>query len=448
MSPKLDNNGRKPAARPSVAKQMRHAKPSVNTSSPAESALVTRRRFLYGAVGVGAVAAVGIGAAAYTSSVNAANSTITSLTVPKHALLTLNDFTPIDSADGVVQQTGEIDLPYGTLVWANDESVAACLLPTESGSPLTQVGLVNLVSSSSNTVIEKAVGASEGFEIYDVRANGKGIIWTEANILQGTWRIYASTVNGEAIGSPRLLDEGDSAYQTPTITVAGNRAIWLANPKEADDPSAEIPAARLMSAPFGSGDGVTLLESSRPMGTPPYAYNDTVTVAPRIDSSSVYYQLTNLDTTSGDVRDTITLPHAIAPTEAGYGDTGFMFSFPDIYDYDSAIANLGTYMPIELPVNGDYDNATWFDFARTPTAPPAWCNGRLIVKSTYAVCVVNLDANSYYTIDVENGADTYGEYLASTGSNDSFVTYTNIDHAPVGSARIHACRVKTWTTLT
>ena len=201
-----------------------------------------------------------------------------------------------------------------------------------------------------------------------------------------------------------------------------------------------------MSSTLSGADVTTLFETKWKMATPPYVNGNTVTIAPRLESASTYYQLTNIDAATAEVRDTVTLPHAIKPIEAGYGDTGFMFSFPDIYDYDNAISNLGTYAP-RSKASGDYNSAKWFNFTRTPTAAPAWCNGLLIVKSTYAVCGVDLEKGSYFAIDVDNGADTYGEYLASTGTGESFVTYTNIDHTPVGEQHIHTCRVKTWTTL-
>lgn len=444
MSPSRDNK-QTIKARPSVA-QKATVGPLASAQGGSQETLVSRRRFLYGAIGVGAVAAIGVGAAAYTASVNAEDKSIDYLDAPANALTTLNDFEALESFENHVQQIGEYDLPYGTLLWANDEDVAACLLPTEKGSPLTKVGLLFLGSGSCLTVLEKAVGATDGFEIYDVRANSNGLVWTEANILQGDWRIYSATVsvNGGSIGEPHLLEEGGSSYETPTIAVAGSRAFWQVNPKST---GADAPSARLMGATFGKEDVETMLESPRQMSSPPYAYGDTITVCPRVDSTSVYYQLTNIDAKTGEIRDTLILPHAIKPIEGGYGKTGFMFSFPDIYNYDGAIANLGTYTPLEKPSNGDYSTARWFDFARTPTAPPAWCDNLLIVKSTYSVCGVDLNKGVYFAIDVDDGADTYGEYLASTGDADSFVTYTNIDHTPVGEERIYACRVKVWAPL-
>lgn len=407
------------------------------------STLVSRRRFLYGAAGVGAVAALGIGGALYNAASDDGDDHI-ALDAPLTSLSTLNEFTALENADEAVQLVETYDLPYGSLVWANDDEVAACLLPTETGTPLAQVGLLSLQSGQMETVLKKAVGSDDGFEIYDVRANGNGVVWTEANIMQGVWRIYCATANGLALGDPVLVEEGDDTCDTPTIAVAGKYAFWQVLPKLNENGRIDEPA-RLMRATLGKNDAESVFESNRRMGTPPYSTGSTVTIAPRVDKSSVYYELTNIDAATGEVLDSLVLPHKVSPIEAGYGDTGFMFSFPDIYDYEGAISNLGTYAPIRKPANGDYDAADWFNFTRTPTAPPAWCNGLLVVKSTYSVCGVDLEAGTYFAIDVEDGADSYGEYLASTGSNSTFVTYTNVDHTPVGKARIYACKVKVFT---
>ena len=428
-----------------MAAQHNKPRPSVNQSSaPREEALISRRRLLYGAVGVGALAAVGVGAFAYNAAQNGSSDEIPYLDAPASALTTLNDFEALDDAAGSVQLVGDFDLPYGSLVFANDEKIAACLLPTETGSPLAQVGLLFLGSGMLDTVLEKAMGFTESFEIYDVRANSSGMVWTEANILQGTWRIYTARIDNGTMTGTKLAAEGNDAFDTPTIAVAGKRAFWLENPKA---PSESGLTARLMAVPFGSDSASVIYESKRRMSTPPYASSDSITIAPRVDSASTYYELTNIDADTGEVRDTLILPHAVAPIEGGYGPTGFMFSFPDIYDYKGAIANLGTYTPFEYPAGGNYNDAKWFDFSRTPTAAPAWCDNMLIVKSTRAVCGIDLESRTYFAIDVENGADTYGEYLASTGTHNTFVTFTNIDHKPINESAVHTCKVKVWAPL-
>ena len=407
-----------------------------------EQVLVTRRRFLYGALGIGAVAAVGAGAVIAQSHAN--DDKIAYLEAPEESLTRLTDLEALDSSEGKVAQIGQYDLPYGTLVWANDDQVAACLLPTETGKPLTRIGMLWLGSGNLDTVLDQAVGTKEGFEVYDVRATATGAVWTEADVLEGTWRVYSARLSNGKLVSPNLLEEGDSTYDTPMLAAVGDRAFWQVLPKV---PNNDGLPSRLMRTSFGAPTSATAFENARRMGTPPYATEDSVVITPRVDSSSVYYQLTNIDATSGEIKDTLTLPGAMKPLEAGYGRNGFMFSFADIYNYGGAIKNLGTYTPMEKPQNGDYDNAKWFGFARTPTAAPAWCKDLLIVKSSYSVCGVDLKEGQYFALDVDNGADSYGEYLASTGARDTFVTYTNIDYSPVGSDPVKTCRVKVWTAV-
>ena len=67
-----------------------------------------------------------------------------------------------------------------------------------------------------------------------------------------------------------------------------------------------------------------------------------------------------------------------------------------------------------------------------------------MVKSSYSVCGIDLDAGTYFALDVDDGADDYGEYLASTGQGNTIVTFTSIDYQPVGSDTVKTCRVKVW----
>lgn len=40
--------------------------------------------------------------------------------------------------------------------------------------------------------MKKPQGFDEGFDIYDVRCSTEGLIWTECNIFENTWRIYTA----------------------------------------------------------------------------------------------------------------------------------------------------------------------------------------------------------------------------------------------------------------
>jgi len=402
--------------------------------------LITRRRFLYGAAGVGAVAIVGTGAY-LASNANRGSDEVDYLKVPEDAVTTQLDMEAEENYENRLQLVATHDIPYGTLVWALADDVAGCLVPTETGSPLSQLALLALGSGTLETLLDKAVGAEKGFEIYDMRADASSVIWTEANVLEGVWRIYTAKISNFTMGEPALVDEGDETYDTPSLALSGGYAFWQVLPKLPNDDG--LPSVLKRATP-GRKDAEVVYESARRMACAPYSNPDTVTIAPRLDMSTVYYQFMNINAKTGEVTETLTLPSGMKPLDVAYGKNGFMWTFDSIYNYGDGIANLGTYSPMKPVTGGDYSASKWFSFARTPYEAPAWAGNVLVVKSTYSVCGVDMDDGVYTVIDVDDGADDYGEYLASTGMHDTFVTFTNIDHTPVDAAPVKACRVKVW----
>ena len=410
--------------------------------------LLTRRHFLFGAIGVTALAAAGGAASVVLKQREEAAGNVTVLEVPASAVTTLNTsdsesaFALVEDAATRMGLSVRAELPYGSLVWASGDDVAACLLPTEEAKPLAQVGLLSLGSGNLSTVLEKAVGQDEGFEIYDVRATASGLVWTEADILDGLWRVYTARLTDGVAGDPRLADEGDGQWETPTIAASGAYAFWQVLPKVDGDYSAEDSLVKRAS--LGSGDVETVYTSHGRPCTPPYALADSVVITPRADTAGTYYQLTRLDAASGSVLDTMVLPRSMRPLEAGYGDNGFSFSFDAWYNYGDGISQIGTYTPASRVTDGNYSDAPWFSFSHAPTAAPAWCGGCFNVKSKRTVCGIDLKTNEYFALQPENGADDYGEYLATTGSNESIVTYANIDDKPIDGEPKKYCLVRVW----
>ena len=200
--------------------------------------LLTRRHFLYGAIGIGALAVVGGGIGVGVNAASKANEpTFNTLAVSKDAVTscsaaTPGDFTEIEDSSTVLGLSGTYELPYGTLVWASDDSLAACLVPTDGSKPLTKVVLLSLSSGNQTTAISQAKGQEEGFEIYDVRACATGVVWTEANILDGTWRIYSAALSNGELGTAALAEEGGADWETPTLAASSGYAFWQVLPKK------------------------------------------------------------------------------------------------------------------------------------------------------------------------------------------------------------------------
>ena len=406
---------------------------------------ITRRHLIIGAVGVGAVAALGGGAYALTQR-NADSDEVVTLEVPESAVSSSNDLGDAQPADEHMTLSGSYDLPYGTLLWSSDDQVAACLIPSETANPLCQVGVLWLGSGTLTTLLETSQGSAEGFQIYDVRATTHGVIWVEADILENAWRVYTASLSEQAVlGKAVLAEEGGGDWETPSIAAVGDAAYWQLMPKPDSDASTED--SQLKTVAFGGSDPQVVWTSHGRFATPPYACADALVITPRVDTSGVYYQLTRLDCASHNATDTLILPRNMTPLEAGYGNTGFMFSFDAIYDYGGGIANLGTYCPTQDTQGGNYSDASWFRFARTPSAAPAWCGNYLAVKSTTSVCGVDLSSSTWFTLGMEDGSDDYGDYLATSGSGELIVTYANIDHTPLSGEHTHCCRVRVWRPL-
>ena len=433
----------------SKPKQAPKAPAARTPSSSHGQTLITRRHFLYGALGVGAAAALaGGGFALYSAAQpNDAEEEITVLQVPEDAVSALGtdqEAIGSDELGNYVSLVGNFELPYGTLLWTNNDSIAACLLPTsESARPLTQMALLYLGSGEYPIVLEEAIGQAEGFDIYDVRASEQGLIWTEANILDGIWRVYTASLNNGALGSPALVDEGNTGWETPTIAAVGMNAFWQVLPALGGENTGED--SLLKRVRFGSGsEAETVFSSTGRMSTPPYPLADGLVITPRTNTSTVNYQLTLLDADTCEVRDKVVLPTAMKPLEAGYGDNGFTFSFDAIYNYGGGIANLGTYTPAQTHGTEDYDGLSWYSFKRAPTAAPAWSNGWFIVKSKQSVCGIDIGSLTYFALPIQSGCDDYGDYLATTGATSTFVTYTNINDTAVDGTTKKLCLVRVW----
>ena len=282
------------------------------------------------------------------------------LKVPEDAVLSsasdefTNTFVQAEDPTTLMNQVGNYELPYGSLVWANDDDLAACLLPTDTGKPLTQVALLSLSSGTPPWCWSRP---SDRRRLRNLR-RARHILGSHlgrGGILDGVWRIYTARTDGAALGNPALVEEGDGDWEMPTIAAVGNRAFWQVLPK-ASGPKKTEPSL-FKRATMGANDIETLWTSIGRMATAPYATGDSVVITPRTDTSSIHYQLVRVDANTGEALDTMALPTSMKPLEAGYGNTGFMFSFDAGYQYGGGIASIGTYTPASAVTNGDYSNA-------------------------------------------------------------------------------------------
>lgn len=414
---------------------------------PKGDVVITRRHLLYGALGTAGVAAVGKGVSVLYEQTHANDDDIDVLKVRDDQVTVSEDLSE-KKLKNTLALVGDFKMDYGTLLWVSDDDLAACLVPGEKGHPLTEVQLLSLGSGNTTTVLKQAVGHDDGYDIYDVRATSSGVIWAEADILEGTWRIFAASLNGGLdLGEPQMLCEGiTEEWETPSIAAVKGYCYWQILPNPEGPMRTE--QSMLMKASFGQNEGETIWYSTGRMCTPIYAGENYVVITPRAESDGVNYTMTCLDADTNAVLDTCTLPQSMKPLEAGYGPNGFNFSFDAIYNYGDGISQMGTYYPLSPVTGSAYSDAKWLRFSRTPSAAACSCGQYFVVKSTRAVIAIDTAGLSYCATDVLSGSDTYGEYLASTGTRSTFVTYTNINHKPIGGKAEKACHVHVYAPVT
>ena len=116
---------------------------AVNVPTKLGDIVLTRRHLLIGAAGVAAVAGVGVGSSIISSTFGD-EASLDILSVPTSSVTSMADYEQVD-AEEYMYLDSEYELPYGTLVWANG-SMAACLIPGDTGSPLNHLGVLFLSS--------------------------------------------------------------------------------------------------------------------------------------------------------------------------------------------------------------------------------------------------------------------------------------------------------------
>ena len=474
-----------------------HADARANPVGPA----LTRRQLLVGGAGIAVAALVGGGAYALTSAASGGGSSAQAaegaLSIPQDAVFTTEQCEYVDDLKGLLTLRTRASLPFGTTLTSCSESLAVCLVPTKSADPLLQVGLLHLGSGNMTTALKASVGAEEGFQIFDARANGAGLVWLESNVLSGDWRVYSTTLDGAAVGEPILAAEGNGSWTLPSLAVSGGFAWWQTTPKEDGAPplsckngeGEEVSQPALCRIAFGGTQDSAQASVTSPGGfaCAPVPALGGIACAQKQSEKSKTWQLIFVSEEDGQITDQLTLPSTMKPMDVSYGPNGFGFSFDALYEFGDGMANLGTYVPAEEislttatatadalaaleqqlssgqksngPTDEDrakakaqgedavcelYSSAPWFRFPRAPITSPAFAGNWLFVKSTNVIAAVDLVEQKYVTIPTESATQGYGEYLATSGTSDRIVTFANVDYTPMSGERINECTVRVW----
>lgn len=481
----------------------------VEFNTPQGPISITRRTALIGAGLLGLASVVTQGIGALTNKKSGPNPA-DSLTVSKDQVFSRDTCQEVPLSDHL-RLVRSFDMPTGTLIYSNSDTLACALVPSKTAHPLVSIQSIQLGAGNQNTLLQKALNHEDGFDILDARMSDEVLIWLEYNMLSSTWKLYAGGLDKNIQADAVLLEEAGGLWEIPSIAVVGKRVFWQVmrrsktasqnstpqlseqeqaqklktsspaglslgvqgqNPINMDksalglDPQnsaldqntkTDLPDNYIKSLSLDSSDSPQIvLQSQSRFATQLYPCDMGVVCCPNVPDFKKSVQLSLLSAKDGSLVAQLPLPTGMKPHDAGWGLTGFFFSFNTIYNFGEGISNLGTYVPVREQLSSNfgageqasdinkesaqYSNLPWFRYDANPYGNSCWCGNSFIIKGKSVLAGVNLLEKTLFSSEIQNDSSLWGEYLASTGSRNRIISFTEINNRE--DAKKSVCKVK------
>ena len=310
------------------------------------------------------------------------------------------------------------DLPLGSVPFHTEGSWAALLMAPESAREINTLDIVSLMSGAQSTLVEQPTQGSQ-FGFFDVRCTDSVFAWVEMNYTTSNWVLIAQELaGGQLSGDPVKLDSGDEDWEPPRFTVTGSSVIWLKMPSLHGGKTAESSHCYRWNS--GDKQGTDLWESVGRFATSPRVSDGVLTIAPRVNNDDgVFYGITALDLTdTNNMVDQLVMPQSVSPFEAVYMGTSFAFSVEANYSSGGSLGNMGTFI--------GRDGGPFVFLSREPLACVAGKGTRYLIKAQSSHFVVDTQAQTYGILVAPDKSLEYGDYPASEGTTDLFVTYATV----------------------
>ena len=324
-----------------------------------------------------------------------------------------------EAVDIDLKPTASWTLPLGTLLYYCDGGYAAAMMAPASALHANTLGVFNMGDGSLTTLIDDPVEGS-GYAFYDVRATDSVFAWVEMNYANSSWKLYAQTLSGVALtGNAVELDRGGEDYDPPLFTAFDSSVIWYKMPSTGGNKTGSDSYRYRRSLDESKAEAIW--KSTGRFASAPRVSDGILTITPRVrNDEGVYYGMTAIDLTDGNntKRAQLVLPSSVSPFEAVYmGDT-FVFSIEATYVGVGGLGNMGTYIGNE---GGPYQF-----LSREPLACAAGRKGKYLVKVQASHFLIDTSAKTYGSLLSPDRALEYGDYPATAGKSNTFLTYATV----------------------
>lgn len=330
----------------------------------------------------------------------------------------INVIDDFENVDNTLTPQLSWDVPLGTVPFHCEGAWAALLEAPASARAINTLGIISLASGSRATLVPEPIkGKTYGF--HDVRCSEQVYAWIEMDYATGDWVLLAQELeNGVLVGEPVELDDGTTDWEPARFTVTGNSVIWQKMPFASGAKRAEYSHCYLWSV--GSPKGKDLYESPGRFATWPRVSDGYLTIAPRVNASEgTFYGLTALDLQNNNkVAAQLVMPETVSPFEAVYMGSSFAFSVEANYGYGGGLGNMGTFI-------GNAGGPFTY-LSREPLACVAGNGTRYLIKAQSSHFVVDTEAQTYAVLAAPDKSLDFGDYPASEGTTDRFLTYATV----------------------
>ena len=310
------------------------------------------------------------------------------------------------------------DLPLGTVAFHCEGAWAALMQAPESAREINTLGIISLTSGNRSTLVESPT-QGDAFSFHEVRCSEKVFAWVEMNYAANDWALVAQQlVNGQLTGDPTKLDEGDGDWEPARFTASGDSVIWQKMPATTGSKTSR--KSHCYRWRVGDSKGSDLWESTGRFATYPHVSEGILTIAPRVkNGDGVYYGITAIDLDDGNkMVDQLVMPQAVAPFEAVYMGQSFAFSVEANYSSGGSLGKMGTFIGRE--------GGPFVFLSREPLACVAGKGSRYLIKVQSSHFVVDTDAQTFGVLTAPDKTLEYGDYPASAGTTDRFVTFATV----------------------
>ncbi|RRF89032.1 MAG: Tat pathway signal protein [Coriobacteriaceae bacterium] len=331
------------------------------------------------------------------------------------------------SVDSSLKASKEYTIATGNVLHAGEGTWLPVTTAGSSATPMVKGSALSIKTGELAEVVSKAYTKNDSnMVIYDVRCSDSVYAWSELDLLTHRWCLYAAAFSDGAIsGDATTLWRANKNYDPPLFAVTGDRVIWLVMPSTTGTKTAKSSVCYVWT--LGDSKARAAIESPGRFATEPAVSDGTVTLTPRVRADKgTYYGITAYkvsDSLSKQV-DQLVLPSTVKPMNAVRIGDDFAFSIEASYDSGGLLGTMGSYI--------GHGDGPFVALSREPYAPIAGKDGTYVVKSRASYFVIDTDKRKYSVLSAKNRCVDYGEYPASMGSVDDFVTFSTIKDQDTG----------------